>query len=216
MMDRLRGKSVHRSPSFDQHSAGDDACRSGSESLDGRPPARLDDRALNSRLQTTGHDPNVRPKNRDLPHGHDGSSDAGGFHKEIRSSPPRHLHPAVADLRHEKAREAMTQPPVGPHPSELPTREKHSWNPFGRRQQHDRDADDRRLGNDEDYTDSEGSFTESELDDEYHRQQPQGRRPSIADRILGRSGARGDEDRPRVEDFRQEDTAKKPGWKIWR
>jgi hypothetical protein len=218
MMDRLRGKSIHRSASLNDHLHGDDNYRSSSENLEGRPPGRLDDRALNSRLQTSGHDPNARTRSRDIHHGHDGSSDAGRFHKETRSSPPRHLHPAVADMKHEKAREATTRPPVGPHPSESPAQEKRSWNSFGRRQQHDPDTDNRRLEDDDDYTDSEGSYTESELDDEYHRQQPQGRRPSIVDRILGRRGAQGNEDEPEVgeQPFRQEDTAKKPGWKIWR
>ncbi|KAI4744010.1 hypothetical protein E4T50_05636 [Aureobasidium sp. EXF-12298] len=83
-------------------------------------------------------------------------------------------------------------------------------------QQHESETNDQR--HDDDYTDSEGSYTESELDDEYHQQQPRARRPSIADRILGRSGAQADEDRRRVQEQSpgQEDTAKKPGWKIWR
>jgi hypothetical protein len=217
MMDHLRGKSVHRSASFDNHPAvGSDDNRSSSESLDGRPSGRLDDRALNSRLQYSGRDPTARARSRDPHLGHDGPSEAAGFHKEIGPPPSRHLHPAVADTRHDKAREAAIQPPTQPHPSELPTQEKRSWNPFGRRQQREPDANDRRL--EDDYTDSEGSYTESELDDEYHRQQPQGRRPSIADRILGRRGAQGNDERPQFEEQapRQEDTAKKPGWKIWR
>jgi hypothetical protein len=215
MMDRLRGKSVHRSPSFDDHALASDN-RSGSESLDERLPGRLDDRALNSRLQTTGHDTTARTRTRNFPLGNDGPSDVSGFHKEVAPSPPRHLHPAVAGTRHDKAHEASIQSPTGPHPSELPTREKRSWNPFGRRQQHESETNDQR--HDDDYTDSEGSYTESELDDEYHQQQPRARRPSIADRILGRSGAQADEDRRRVQEQSpgQEDTAKKPGWKIWR
>ena len=214
MMDRLRGKSVHRSSSFDGHSSQNDNDRSSSESHDERLTSRLDDRALNSRLQTGGNDTTTPDRHRNLPRGHDGPSDEGGLHKEIGPPPARHLHPAIAGTRHDKAHEASTQLPTEPHPSELPTRGKRSWNPFGRRQQHGPDADDRR--HDDDYTDSEGSYTESEMDDEYHRQEPRGRRPSIADRIFGRSGAQGNEDRPRVEELRQEDNSKKPGWKIWR
>jgi hypothetical protein len=216
MMDHLRGKSVHRPASFGNHSAGSDDNRTSSESFDGRPSGRLDDRALNSRLQSSGRGPTARTRSRDLHLGHDGPSDADGFHKEMGPPPSRHLHPAVADTRHDKAQEAAIQPPTQPHPSELPTQEKRPWNPFGHRQQREPDANDRRL--DDDYTDSEGSYTESELDDEYHRQQPQGRRPSIADRILGRRGAQENDDRPQVEErpFRQEETAKKPGWKIWK
>ena len=175
MMDRLRGKSVHRTPSYEDHLPQSDDGRSSSESLDERLPGRLDDRALNSRLQTSGRDPIVRARDRDLPLRQDGPSDVGEFHKEVGPLPSRHLHPAVAGMRHEKAHEASIQPPTGPHPSELPNREKRSWNLFGRRQQHEPDVNDRGL--DDYYTDSEGSYTESELDEEYHRQQPRGRRP---------------------------------------
>lgn len=208
MIDRLRGKSAHRSSSFDGHSSQSDNDRSSSESHDERLPSRPNDRALNSRLQTSG------TRSRNLPFSHDGPSDAGGFHKEIGPPPARHLHPAVASTKHDKAQEASIQSPIEPHPSEPPTREKRSWNPFGRKQQHEPDANDR--GPDDEYTESEGSYTESELDDGYHQQQPRGRRPSIADRIFGRSGTQGNEDRPRVEELRQEDTSKRPGWKIWR
>ncbi|CAD0113151.1 unnamed protein product [Aureobasidium uvarum] len=215
MMDHLRGKTVHRSRSFDEHSSVSGDSRSSSDSLHGPPTRKLDDRALNSRLQTTERHSAAPVRTRGHPHGHDGPSDTSGFNKEIGPPPSRHRHPALAGTENDKAREASIQPPTEPHPSELSTREKRSWNPFGRRQQNGLDTNDQSL--DDGYTDTEGSFVESELEDEHYQQQQRGRRPSIADRIFGRS-AQGIGERPNIDEqsLGQQEAAKKPGWKIWR
>ncbi|KAI4730992.1 hypothetical protein E4T49_01144 [Aureobasidium sp. EXF-10728] len=216
MMDHLRGKTAHRSRSFDEHSSVSGDSRSSSDSLDEPGTRRLDDRALNSRLQTTERQSAAHIRNRGHPQGHDGPSDTGGFNKEIGAPPSRHRHPALTGTESDKAREVSLQPPIDPHPSELPTREKRSWNPFARRQQDGMNTHDQSL--DDGYTESEGSFVESELEDEYYRQQPRNRRPSIADRIFGRSGTQENEARTNVEEqsLGQKDFAKKPGWKIWK
>ncbi|KAK6004140.1 hypothetical protein QM012_008990 [Aureobasidium pullulans] len=216
MIDRLRGKSVHRSASFEEYSSESNGSRSSSDSRDIPAPRRLDDRALNSRLPTSGHHPAANSRSRNHARSHDGLSDTHGFNKEVRPPPSRHHHPALVGTENDKAREASLQPPIGPHPSELPTRDKRSWNPFGRRQQQQPDISDPSFENY--YTDSEGSFVESELEDDHYRQQPRGCRPSIADRILGRVGAKEREDGSEVEEQSpgQQDIVKKPGWKIWR
>ncbi|KAG9900272.1 hypothetical protein KCU94_g8591, partial [Aureobasidium melanogenum] len=216
MIGRLRGKSVHRSPSFEEYSSESDGSRNSSDSLEGPPPRRLDDRALNSRLPTSERRPAADNRSRGHTQSYDGPSDTDRLNKEIGPSPSRHHHPALAGTANDKARETSLQPPIGPHPSELPTREKRFWNPFGRRQQHGPEINDPRY--DDDYTDSEGSFVESELDDDHYQQQPRGRRPSIADRIFGRNGTQEHENRANVEEpsLGQQDVVKKPGWKIWK
>ncbi|KAH0181017.1 hypothetical protein KCU86_g13773, partial [Aureobasidium melanogenum] len=216
MIDRLRGKSFHRSPSFEEYSSESHGSHSSSDSLDGPPPRRLDDRALNSRLPISERHPAADNRSRDHTQSYDGPSDTDRLNKEIGPPPSRHHHPALAGTVNDKARETSLQPPIGPHPSELPTREKRSWNPFERRQQHGPKINDPRY--DDDYTDTEGSFVESELDDDHYQQQPRGRRPSIADRIFGRNGTQEHENRANVEEpsLGQQDVVKKPGWKIWK
>lgn len=216
MIDRLRGKLVHRSPSFEEYSSGSDDNRSSSDNFDGPPPRRLDDRALSSRLSKNESQPATNNRSRGRNHSHDRPSDTDECIKEIGPPPSHRRHPALTGTENDKARESSFQPPLGPHPSELQTCEKRSWNPFGRRQQHESIINDRRF--EDDYTDSEESFLESELDDGHYQQQPRGRRPSIADRIFSRSGAQRHEDRPDVEQqsIGQQNVAKKPGWKIWK
>ncbi|THY09912.1 hypothetical protein D6D03_00063 [Aureobasidium pullulans] len=219
MMDRLRGKSAHRSPSLDEHSLRSEDSRSSSESLEDHTAGRLDDRALNSRLQASGREPAAQFRSQGHPHGYDGPPDSAEFNKDVGPPPSRHRHPALAGTSYEKASEAAVQPPTQPHPS-VPVdnnREKRSWNLFGRRRHHEISTADDGRPNDE-YTGSEGSFTESEPDNEDYRQQPRERRPSIADRVFGRNGVQRNEGGMQIEEepIGQQEAPKKPGWKIWK
>lgn len=214
MMQRLRGVSAHRAPSFDERSIESDESRSSPESPEERPSRRLDDRALSSRLQADRRVPAAQAERRDHRHGHDGPSDGRGFNKEIGRSPPRHRHPALAGTSGDKGHVAPTQPPAEPHPSELPSdaiQGKRTWNIFGRRRQPGADTVNGQEPYD-DYTETEASYSGSEPDDEYYQQQ--GRRPSMADRIFGRR----DEETLQTGErpVGQEEVVKKSGWKIWR
>ncbi|KAI5273272.1 hypothetical protein E4T47_03448 [Aureobasidium subglaciale] len=219
MMDRIRGKSVTRSPNLNDRSLHSRDSRSSSESSDGRPTRKLDDIALNSRLQTAEHEP-ITNRTINYPYGQGRPSNAGVFNKETGASPPRSRHPALAGVSKEMPHEA-TRPSAGPHPSEVPagsTQQKRSWNPFGRRRQQESDMSDQRPYDDDEYTESEESLTESELDEDHYHHQPRGRRTSIADRVFGRNGAQGNQDTSKNEpqSVGQPEIAKKSGWKIWK
>ncbi|KAI5210429.1 hypothetical protein E4T39_00153 [Aureobasidium subglaciale] len=220
MMDRIRGRSVTRSPNLDDRSLHSRDSRSSSESFDGQPTRRPDDIALNTMLQTTERESTAN-RTINYPHRQGEPSNVGGFNKETGPSPPRHRHPALAGASKEMPRETLARPPAGPHPSESlaeSTQQKRSWNPFGRRRQQEPDRSDQRLYDDDDYTESEESFTESELDEDHYHHQQRGRRTSIADRVFGRNDAQRNQDllNDKSQSIGQPEIAKKSGWKIWR
>jgi hypothetical protein len=217
MMDRLRGKSVHRSPSLDEKSLRSGDSRRSSRSIEDQSSRRLDHRNQTSRYEPSGHEPS-HARGKHYPQGPDGSSETREFSKEVGPPPPRQRHPALAGAQHYKAVEAAAGLPNRPHPSKSHTRAGITEQPRSLFE------NQRQLGapvpyrEGDDYTTSEDSLDESEMDEDHYQQQQRGQRPSMADRIFGRVGAQNYEVDQQVDEqsVKRQEATKKPGWRIWK